>query len=337
MPLPTREVLGILVDNLRMRRNVFPLSRRKATRWSRGLDLPVGGDVVLYTGLMYQLVPYIEALVARMARLEDSRLTRLFGLGRRINRTTSLARYLAFASRAQKRAADASLQDVARLLRRAGVEFGYLYGDELYAGALAYDQGADEVFRAHAGAVRDLLDEHGVKTVITVDPHTTHMLRSVYPEVVDGFAVRVKTYLEVLAESDLRPVRDVGCELVVHDSCVYARHEGVLHEPRALLERAGVVVREPADSGKYTRCCGGPIESLFPTAAQKVADQRIEQLAEAGKHAVTMCPICHVNLQRSAGDRISVRDISAVLAAAYCDAATSEAGVDEKYTTQEVR
>jgi Fe-S oxidoreductase len=337
MPLPTREVLGILVDNLRTRRNVFPLSRRKATRWSRGLDLPVGGEVVLYTGLMYQLVPYIEALVARMERLEDSRLTRWFGLGRRINRTTNLARYLAFASRARRRAADASLRDVARLLRRAGVAFGYLYGDELYAGALVHDQGADKVFRAHAAAVRDLLAEHGVKTVITVDPHTTHMLRSVYPEVVDGFAVGVKTYLEVLAESDLPPARTLASELVVHDSCVYARHEGLVREPRALLERAGVVVREPADSGEYTRCCGGPIESLFPSAARKVAAERIEQLAEAGKHAVTMCPICHVNLERSAGDRISVRDISAVLAAAYCDDATGDAAEDRKPTAQEVQ
>jgi hypothetical protein len=57
MALPTAEVIAILADNLRLRGSVLPLSSRRATRWSDGLDLPRGGDTVLYTGQMYQLIP----------------------------------------------------------------------------------------------------------------------------------------------------------------------------------------------------------------------------------------------------------------------------------------
>ncbi len=36
--------------------------------------------------------------------------------------------------------------------------------------------------------------------MITIDPHTTNMLRSVYPKLLPGYDVEIKTYLEVLAE-----------------------------------------------------------------------------------------------------------------------------------------
>ena len=58
MPLPTGNVIGLMVDNLRKRRTVFPISRKNATRWARELDIPKGGDTVLYTGSMYQLLPW---------------------------------------------------------------------------------------------------------------------------------------------------------------------------------------------------------------------------------------------------------------------------------------
>ena len=82
MPLPTRDVVGILVDNLRIRGSVLPIPARQATRWARELALPMGGETVLYTGLMYQLIPYIERLVALELRLGDTPLARFTGLGR---------------------------------------------------------------------------------------------------------------------------------------------------------------------------------------------------------------------------------------------------------------
>jgi len=57
MPLPTGDVIGLMVDNLEKRRTVFPISVANATGWARGLDLPRGGETVIYTGSMYQLLP----------------------------------------------------------------------------------------------------------------------------------------------------------------------------------------------------------------------------------------------------------------------------------------
>jgi Fe-S oxidoreductase len=307
MALPTRDVVGILADNLRIRGSVLPIPARAATGWARELDLPRGGETVLYTGLMYQLIPYIERLVALEQLLGDTPLARLAGLGRRINRVINGVAIVARPSARERAEYERVPANVARLLRAAGVEFGYLYEDDLYAGALAHDLGADEAVAAHAQRVAAMLRRHDVRVVITIDPHTTNMLRSVYPRLVPGFDVRVRSYLEVVADQGLTFSPPAERSAVIHDPCVYARYEDVVEPPRQLLAAAGVDVREPESTGALTWCCGGPAEALYPAKAAAVAATRVAQLAEIGCDCVTMCPICLVNL-RKAADGVATGD-----------------------------
>jgi Fe-S oxidoreductase len=318
MPLPIGPVLGILSDNLRKRGNVLPLSRDEATRWAGGLNIPRGGETVLYTGLMYQLIPSIEALARQMALFEDSALTRFFGLGRYINQFINLSFFMTLtASREMKGENDRILRNIAGMLKKAGVEFGYLYERELYAGALVYDGGLDKSFGIHARRVFEVFRKNGVRRVITVDPHTTSILREVYPKFVPDFNLKVENYMEVLAEQTLPVMQRQDQELVIHDSCVYARYEGMIRQPRKLLAQAGVTVNEPELAGRSTHCCGGPIESLFPGKAHVIATERVSQLKANGQRIVTMCPICQVNLSKAAGESCQISDISNTLAEAY--------------------
>jgi Fe-S oxidoreductase len=316
MPLPTATVLGILGDNLARRGSVLPLSRRKATRWARGLGIPRGGETVLYTGHMYQLIPAIDTMAGLLARFENSRLNRIFGLGRALNRVVSVTFFLQLlVSRGKRREYDSMLRSIATLLQQAGVSFGYLYGDELYSGTLAYDEGLDDAFAPHARRVAEVFRRHGVRRVITVDPHTTHMLHEVFPRFVPGFDLEVRSYLDVLAERPAGlPGRADGA-VVIHDSCVYARYLGVVAAPRVLLKQAGITVGEPTLSGAATHCCGGPVEVLFPGEAHRIALERVSQLTRVGRRITTMCPICLVNLRKAAGDGAEVLDISQVLTA----------------------
>lgn len=321
MPLPTGDVIGILGDNLRLRKSVLPLSTRVATKWTEGLDLPRGGETVLYTGLMYQLIPYIEGLVKAEIKFGDSWLGEYTGLGRRVNRMLNISAFMARPSAAERAVYDQVPVNVVHLLRKAGVQFGALYEDDLYSGALAYDLGLDEVVVEHAKKVHAAFKARGVKTVITIDPHTTTMLRSVYPKILSGYDVEVKSYLEVLVEKGFgangHTARALSGEIVVHDSCVFARYEGIVDEPRELLAAAGLTVRDPENSGRRTWCCGGPVESLYPAKAIANAEKRVAQLREAAPDAVTMCPMCFVNLSNAAGDTMRFKDISQYLRAAY--------------------
>jgi Fe-S oxidoreductase len=318
MPLPINNVLGILSDNLKNRKGVIPLSAAKVDAWTRGLKIPSGGDTVLYTGQMYQLIPAINSMSARMAEFENSWITRFFGAGRILNRVANLSLFMMPGSSKEQKVYDKVLRNIAILLKKAGVQFGYLYGKELYSGALIYDEGIDDVFAEHARRVYRTFKENGVKQVITVDPHTTNMLKSVYPKIIDGYDLVTKSYLEVLAEKGMKPVKQLSLELVVHDSCVYARHEGIVAEPRRLLKTTGAIIHEPELSGRLTHCCGGPLESLFPGKAHEVAQKRVAQLAECGNSIVTMCPICMANLKRAANGSIEIKDISEHLVNGYC-------------------
>ncbi len=322
MSLPIAPILGILSDNLRKRGSVLPLSKRTATGWARGLGLPRGGETILYTGQMYQMIPALEVMSAQMAALENSFMTRFFGIGRVFNKFVNLSFFMSLsASSEKKRHSNQVLRDIAGLLREAGVEFGYLYEEELYAGALVHDEGMDEVFANHARRVAERLKKQGVRRLITVDPHTTNILRQVYPRYVKDFDIQVQSYLEVLAEAHPEATEPVNGEVVVHDSCVYARYEKMFDQPRELLRAAGLAVRDPELSGKSSHCCGGPLESLFPAEAHRISGARVDQLEAKGKNVVTMCPICKVNLSKAAGNRLIIHDIATTLAACRRQAA----------------
>jgi Fe-S oxidoreductase len=267
--------------------------------------------------MMYQLIPYIEGLVEKEKSFGDSFLARFTRLGRSINKIMSVS---AFMVRPSSRLCDAYNQvpiEVAALLKKAGVDFGYLYEDDLYSGALAYDLGTDETVAAHAQKVYEVLKKRGVKTLITIDPHTTNMLRSVYPKFIPNYDIQVKTDLEVLAERDPVATRALGDEVVLHDPCVFARYEGIVDQPRKLLAAAGVTVNEPARAGRMTWCCGGPVESLYPEKAEANARKRVGQLREAGTEVVTMCPMCLINLGNAASDGMKFSDISHYLYRAF--------------------
>jgi len=309
MALASRDVVGILADNLRLRGSVLPIPARAATRWTRGLGLRRGGATVLYTGQMPQLVPYIEGLVRMEQRLGDSPLARFTGLGRRVNRVVNVSGLLTHPGARERAEYEQIPRDVARLLRDAGVAFGSLYEDDLYSGALAHDLGLDGLVRGHALKVQAAFRRHGAREAITIDPHTTHMLRTVYPALLEDWDVQVRSYLEVLAAREGAQAAANGT-VAIHDSCVFARYEGVVDEPRTLLARAGVTVAEPEHAGRLTWCCGGPAESLFPEKAAAAAGRRVAQLRAAGPEGVTMCPLCLVNLQKAAGDSMRFRDIS---------------------------
>ncbi|MCK5201787.1 MAG: (Fe-S)-binding protein [Spirochaetales bacterium] len=318
MPLPIGSVLGIFADNLTKRGSVIPLSKHNTSGWTKSLNIPRGGKTILYTGLLYQLIPAIDTMASQMAMFENSFITKFFGLGRIANKFINLSFFMALGtSKKMKAENNQVLINIAQMLKTAGVEYGYLYNEEMYSGALVYDEGMDESFGIHARRVAEIFRNNGVRRIITVDPHTTNILRDVYPKFVDNFDFEIVSYLNILEEKNSEVKQKQDDDLVIHDSCIYARYEGMVEPPRNLLTRAGVSVKEPELAGKSTYCCGGPMEALFPSRAHEISATRIAELGKEGENIVTMCPICQVNLRKAAGDEYKVDDISKTLAKSY--------------------
>lgn len=318
-----KQVLTFMAENTLRTGLPVPAPRDVAYKWAEPLRLPRRGRAYLYTGALYQLVPYINSLVRYLEGLESKRGSGLMlRVARAVSRVVDLSKIAVKPDPRDVEYVNSVLASIARLLKWSGVDYGYLYEDDLYSGAILYDMGLEEAFQAHAERVYKRLKARGAEKVITVDPHTTYVARDVYPKYIDGYSLEVVNYLEILAdkasESGSPQIRGTAGDAVIHDPCLYARGLGIIEQPRRLLHLAGIRLQEPRRSGRLTFCCGGPVEALSPALARRIAETRLKELREASKTIVTMCPICYANLSRAARDE-SITDISLILAKAFLE------------------
>lgn len=316
MVLDVKTLLELIKVNTDKYGMPLPMSRDALSEWTQGLDIPRRGEYMIFTGALYQALPYIEALYEGLRRVED----RGFGgfalkFASKLAKAVDFSRIIAKPKPELRRVSQDILRGIYKLLRAAGIQAYYVPEADGYSGALLYDMGLEKSFAEYAARVYRRLKEHGVKRVVTLDPHTTHMLRSIYPRYVDGYDVEVKSYLELLADniSKLSFKANEKVRVVIHDPCLYARFEDVIEQPRQLLAAAGYEVVEPRRSRRLTYCCGGPVESLAPSLSEAIARRRMEELASYANTIVTLCPICFLNLRRVAPNNVRVADIALLL------------------------
>ncbi len=69
MPLVIKDVLDIIKETTEKRGSPIPLPLDVVIGWTKGLDIPRGGDIVIYTGQLYQMVPYIGRYVDNLEKI----------------------------------------------------------------------------------------------------------------------------------------------------------------------------------------------------------------------------------------------------------------------------
>ena len=311
--IPLHPVFSIIVNNIRRTGFPFPLNKRDCFKWAEELKIPRHGEVFLYTSCLYQLIPYINAITRWLERAEHSSIIKT-GL-RLLGRFPSLSSLSRIIIRPDRREIERFVQipkKIAEVLTKLGVNFASLYDNDIYSGALLYDLGLDDYFQEHAERVYKIFRENNVKKVITIDPHTTYVLKSIYPEFIDGFDIEVESYLEVLVEK-IGNKSEKSEKITIHDPCLYARELGIINEPRRIIESLGFEIEEAKHSRIHTMCCGGPIESIAPEMSRKIAKARLMELSQKSKKIVAMCPICIANLRRHAEEGLEIVDISELI------------------------
>ncbi len=283
-----------------------------ASAWSRGLKVGSGRSArrLLFTGALYQLMPYINATVRLLevaeARRLDVALDVMVYLAKA--RPSALAG-LARPAPAEVEESGLILRSIVGLLSSSGVNFYYEPEvSDMYSGALLLDLGLTDVVWEHGSRVVKAIESTGAEEIIVVDPHSALTLLT-YKRYL-GLGAEVRTYLDLVRPA----LRSPGLDVTVHDSCIYARDLGLWGRVRELLSTAGVQVKEPRRHGASTSCCGGPVESLSPGLAAQVARARLQELSRASNNVVTACPICMANLRRASTGVVRVIDLALLLA-----------------------
>lgn len=318
MPLPLKDVLNLIVKFDEQYGIPFPSSKEFIYKWAESLNIPRDKKVALYTGALYQLTPHMKALTKYLEMLEKTeQAAPLLKLGGMFGDV--VGKMLIKVPEEEINKQYEILRNIVEVLREANVDFGYLYENDGYSGALLYDLGLDDAFAAHARKEYNRLKSAGVDTLITIDPHTTYIMREVYKKYVKDFDLKVVNYLELLAKSNVKPKNVIADEIVIHDPCYYSRYLGIVEEPRTLLKNGGLKIMEPQKTKSLTNCCGAPIESVAPELSKSVAKMRMDELVSAGKKIVVMCPMCYLSLSKVKPDGVELIDISSYLKKIYGD------------------
>ena len=244
--------LSTLKENVERTGDPLGFSSVYWTEWSKGLGLPKEGKTLLLTARMYQMLPYViqttDLMTTIRPLLATKGLNRFFSMGNRLT-GERLIRSKAKGENQIREKGEKTLKGIVSALKAVGQDLSYLYDLEPYSGVLLYDLGLEEDIAPHISRVHHLLKSRGIEEVITVDPHTTFMMKEVYPKYIQDYDIRVKHYLEILSEKRAH-LQEKGREnlprqFVIHDSCVMTRDLGIVEQARKTAESIGIEVLEP--------------------------------------------------------------------------------------------
>ena len=299
------DMIDLIADNVKKTKSPFGIPKFMANTWWKNTTVCRDGDALLFTGLMYQFMPYIDKTTHYLGRYEDSSWANYLPYTKYIPKLLSGVGLALMTSGKEKKRSSQILQNIVKILQKSNVDFGYKPELDDYSGILLYDLGDQEGFVQHAKFVVTNLKKAGIKKIITVDPHTTYALKVLYPKYT-GESFEVKTYFELIDITSNNGSRRV----TLHDPCFYGRYLELSDVPQKVLGKLDIECVNVRNSGEFTNCCGGPAESISPKLSKEVLDRRIEELQSTGFPIIAMCPICLGNIRKTGAN---VEDLSTLI------------------------
>jgi Fe-S oxidoreductase/nitrate reductase gamma subunit len=212
---------------------------------------------------------------------------------------------------------------MAKLMKRAGLDFAILGPSEMCTGDPARRSGNEYIFQMLAMQNVEMMNGMGVRKIVTQCPHCFNTIANEYPQLGGHYEVIHHTQLlENLIDEgrlDLSRAR-LDERIVYHDSCYLGRHNDIYMSPRNVIgSLAGVDIVEAPRNGTKGMCCGagGARMWMEESLGTKVNDERSRELVATGASRVaTACPFCYIMIDdgvKAAGkeeDEVRVADLS---------------------------
>jgi len=201
------------------------------------------------------------------------------------------------------------VKDAARssylVLKKLGFDFMILE-DEGCCGTYIYESGrtdlAGEFFRKNVERFKTL----GIKEIVVPCNGCLKCFKYFYPDLLGEMEFSVRHVVEVMYEilkRDPEILRKKRRMITYHDSCRLARGEGIIEEPRKILEWCGVELHDIDTNGENAACCGagGGIRSIYRDLSLDIA---VDVLNKAPTEMIaSACPFCAFNLNYASSRR----------------------------------
>ena len=238
---------------------------------------------------------------------------------------------------------DRRAQKVARamvsILKSAGVHFAVMQEERCHAD-FARRAGEEYLFQTAAQENIENINRYSFKEILTTCPHCFNTLKNEYPQF-EGGSWSVVSHVEfiarLLADKKITLQQAKSASVTLHDACYLARYNGIMKQPRSILEATSTSLDEAHNHGCQATCCGAGGAQIFMDRPARINRIRLDELKAAGAESIAVtCPHCLTMLtsaqaEQSAGDKvIPILDIAEIVERQMKDRCNENNKKDEK-------
>jgi Fe-S oxidoreductase len=191
------------------------------------------------------------------------------------------------------------------ILDKVGVNYAILGKEEMCTGDPVRRAGNEFMFQMMAYQNIQVLNNYGIKKIVTACPHCFNIIKNEYPVLGGQYDVIHHTvFLQQLIDEGKIKLKEGGSfkgkRITYHDSCYLGRANDIYEAPRKVLEALDAELVEMKRCRSNGLCCGAGGAQMFKE--EEKGDTRInfertsEAIATGSEVIAAACPFCNTML-----------------------------------------
>ena len=213
------------------------------------------------------------------------------------------------------------------ILTKVNIKFAILGNEEACTGDPARRAGNEFLFQMMAYQNIRVLNNYGIKKIVTACPHCFNILKNEYPELGGSYEViHHAVFLQQLIDEGKIKMKESGDfkgkRITYHDSCYLGRANNIYEAPRKVLEALDAELVEMKRCGSKGLCCGAGGAQMWKEEEKgtiRINHERTNEALETGAGVIaSACPYCNTMLSdgvknKEKEDNVQVLDIAELI------------------------
>jgi Fe-S oxidoreductase len=214
------------------------------------------------------------------------------------------------------------------ILDKINVKYAILGQEEMCTGDPVRRAGNEFMFQMMAFQNIQILNNYGIKKIVTACPHCFNTLKNEYPELGGNYEViHHASFLQLLIDEGKINIKEGGLfkgkKITYHDSCYLGRANNIYEAPRKVLEALDGELVEMKRCKSNGLCCGAGGAQMFkeeePGTSRVNWERTNEAIETNAKVIAAACPFCNTMLTdgvkvREKEESVEVLDIAEMIA-----------------------
>ena len=191
------------------------------------------------------------------------------------------------------------------ILDKLGISYAILGKEEMCTGDPVRRAGNEFMFQMMAYQNIQVLNNYGIKKIVTACPHCFNIIKNEYPPLGGQYdVVHHSVFLQQLIDDGKITMKEGGVfkgrRITYHDSCYLGRANNIYEAPRKVLEALDAELVEMKRCRSRGLCCGAGGAQMFKEEEKGTTRINIERSQEAiatGANIIAAaCPFCNTML-----------------------------------------